>query len=284
MTHGSCNFAPPKDIELRDRLLEARRREGAESNPGSTPGSGASTPIPGGAVVPDPLGLGTISELELREVEKEAERRLRPFACGIGDCPRRYKNMNGLRYHYQHSGDHGAMGLALLASGQHRCLARNSDKGDKEREGRRAMASAPGSRSNSRASSMNRGISTPSNAAMSGIGGYGQAFAANGTYVVGAVGGAPVSSPLSQGGFSGQQEYAMHQVQAQAVQMPMSVITPIPQTQPQQQDYSQQMLAQAQVQAQLAYQAQVAELQQAQYQTQQPSEEVEYGGMDTTMS
>ena len=27
--------------------------------------------------------------------------------------------MNGLRYHYQHSGDHGAIGLALLASGNH---------------------------------------------------------------------------------------------------------------------------------------------------------------------
>ena len=27
--------------------------------------------------------------------------------------------MNGLRYHYQHSGDHGALGLALLSSGQH---------------------------------------------------------------------------------------------------------------------------------------------------------------------
>ena len=25
-------------------------------------------------------------------------------------------------YHYQHSGDHGATGLALLASGQHECL------------------------------------------------------------------------------------------------------------------------------------------------------------------
>lgn len=25
-------------------------------------------------------------------------------------------------YHYQHSGDHGAIGLALLASGQHECL------------------------------------------------------------------------------------------------------------------------------------------------------------------
>lgn len=31
--------------------------------------------------------------------------------------------MNGLRYHYQHSGDHGAIGLALLASGQHECLS-----------------------------------------------------------------------------------------------------------------------------------------------------------------
>lgn len=63
-----------------------------------------------------------ISEGELREVEREAERRLRPFACGIGDCQRRYKNMNGLRYHYQHSGEHGAIGLNLLASGQHECL------------------------------------------------------------------------------------------------------------------------------------------------------------------
>lgn len=27
--------------------------------------------------------------------------------------------MNGLRYHYQHSGEHGAIGLALLASGNH---------------------------------------------------------------------------------------------------------------------------------------------------------------------
>jgi transcription factor SFP1 len=63
-----------------------------------------------------------ITEGELREVEREAERRLRPFACGVGDCQRRYKNMNGLRYHYQHSGDHGAIGLQLLASGQHECL------------------------------------------------------------------------------------------------------------------------------------------------------------------
>ncbi|EGN97439.1 hypothetical protein SERLA73DRAFT_161479 [Serpula lacrymans var. lacrymans S7.3] len=100
MTHGSCNFAPPKDLEQVQALLASKRsaREAAGE---------------------DDAG---ISEGELREVEREAERRLRPFACGVGECQRRYKNMNGLRYHYQHSGDHGAVGLALLASGQHECL------------------------------------------------------------------------------------------------------------------------------------------------------------------
>jgi transcription factor SFP1 len=100
MTHGSCNFAPPKDLEQVQALLASKRsaREAAgQEDQGITEG-------------------------ELREVEREAERRLRPFACGVSDCQRRYKNMNGLRYHYQHSGDHGAIGLALLASGQHECL------------------------------------------------------------------------------------------------------------------------------------------------------------------
>ena len=100
MTHGSCNFAPPKDLEQVQALLASKRsaREAAGEDD------------------------NMITEGELREVEREAERRLRPFACGVGDCQRRYKNMNGLRYHYQHSGDHGAVGLALLASGQHECL------------------------------------------------------------------------------------------------------------------------------------------------------------------
>ncbi|KAG6372568.1 hypothetical protein JVT61DRAFT_7680 [Boletus reticuloceps] len=100
MTHGSCNFAPPKDLEQVQALLASKRsaREAAGDDD------------------------NTITEGELREVEREAERRLRPFACGVGDCQRRYKNMNGLRYHYQHSGDHGAVGLALLASGKHECL------------------------------------------------------------------------------------------------------------------------------------------------------------------
>src|SRR6266404_873670 len=64
MTHGSCNFAPPKDLEALQALLAEK-----------------------GVVVNgnDRSGM-QISEGELREVEREAERRLRPFACGVGDC------------------------------------------------------------------------------------------------------------------------------------------------------------------------------------------------------
>ena len=75
MTHGSCNFAPPKDLEALQALLAEK-----------------------GVVVDGNDRSGVqITEGELREVEREAERRLRPFACGVGDCQRRYKNMNGLR-------------------------------------------------------------------------------------------------------------------------------------------------------------------------------------------
>ena len=75
MTHGSCNFAPPKDLEALQALLAEK-----------------------GVVVNGNDRSGVqITEGELREVEREAERRLRPFACGVGDCQRRYKNMNGLR-------------------------------------------------------------------------------------------------------------------------------------------------------------------------------------------
>ncbi|KAF8804021.1 hypothetical protein BYT27DRAFT_7259472 [Phlegmacium glaucopus] len=186
MTHGSCNFAPPKDLEHVKDLLERKRRERegmsdengngltrsaslgsaptavqhhyanhsmttpstptvsshpspTSSTPSTTPppaASTSSTPSPPSQSPPikqnDRLSpssiltysdLSNISEHDLREVEREAERRLRPYACSVGECQRRYKNMNGLRYHYQHSGDHGAVGLALLASGQHECLS-----------------------------------------------------------------------------------------------------------------------------------------------------------------
>ncbi|KAI0311684.1 hypothetical protein OF83DRAFT_729484, partial [Amylostereum chailletii] len=112
MTHGSCNFAPPKDLEALQALLVEKGLRTGE----------------GGVGLEMEGGRGGLSEGEVREVEREAERRLRPFACGVGECQRRYKNMNGLRYHYQHSGDHGAIGLRLLASGQHECLQHHNSK------------------------------------------------------------------------------------------------------------------------------------------------------------
>lgn len=129
MTHGSCNFAPPKDLEHVKDLLERKRRDrerereklGGVTDDSGPAGLGRSLSL-GNIGDDDSLDLSNISESELREVEREAEKRMKPFACGVGDCQRRYKNMNGLRYHYQHSGDHGAVGLALLASGQHECL------------------------------------------------------------------------------------------------------------------------------------------------------------------
>ena len=92
MTHGSCNFAPPKDLEHVQALLASKL-----ASKGISAAPDAVVSDEGGALRLRGLeGMG-ISEGELREVEREAERRLRPFACGIGDCQRRYKNMNGLR-------------------------------------------------------------------------------------------------------------------------------------------------------------------------------------------
>jgi len=57
---------------------------------------------------------GTLPKVELSGAERERE--LRPFACGLGECRGRYKNINGLRYHYQHSGDHGACAVGEWAA------------------------------------------------------------------------------------------------------------------------------------------------------------------------
>lgn len=40
----------------------------------------------------------------------------RAYLCQVGQCGKRYKNLNGLRYHYHHSGSHGLLGLQLLAA------------------------------------------------------------------------------------------------------------------------------------------------------------------------
>lgn len=40
----------------------------------------------------------------------------RVYICQVGNCGKRYKNLNGLRYHYLHSGSHGLLGLQLLHS------------------------------------------------------------------------------------------------------------------------------------------------------------------------
>jgi len=160
MTHGSCNFAPSKDLEHVQALLERKRRDRAAAAiaDGADPSLLSPTDSPLSSAFPD---FGQISESELREVEIEAEKRLRPFACGVGDCSRRYKNMNGLRYHYQHSGEHGAIGLTMLASGTHECLNHGSGSRDNsatrgERESRKAakakVNSVPPSRSNSSSS------------------------------------------------------------------------------------------------------------------------------------
>ncbi|KAJ7575410.1 hypothetical protein C8J56DRAFT_414811 [Mycena floridula] len=158
ITHGSCNFAPPKDFEHVQALLEKKRRDRAAQN--AAEGHDGSEADRSDLLSPTPLtnssygDLSSITENDLRDVEREAEKRLRPFACCVGDCTRRYKNMNGLRYHYQHSGEHGVIGLGLLASGMHECLNNNSGANSRDssvgREGRKARPSSkPGSRSTS---------------------------------------------------------------------------------------------------------------------------------------
>ena len=153
MTHGSCNFAPPKDLEHVKDLLERKRREREGMNGETENGTGltrsaslgsapamvqhqqsittpstpttsssplshstspSTSPPPSASIslAPSPQpsppllsikqnnrlspsailtysDLSNISEHDLREVEREAERRLRPYACGIGECQRR---------------------------------------------------------------------------------------------------------------------------------------------------------------------------------------------------
>ncbi|TIC15775.1 hypothetical protein E3Q10_01459 [Wallemia mellicola] len=78
----------------------------------------------------------------------EAEAVARPYLCQVGHCDKRYKNMNGLRYHYAHSGAHGAIGLAMLSNGTHPtpppAPAHVRERKDRERKAVAAAAAAAG--------------------------------------------------------------------------------------------------------------------------------------------
>ncbi|WVW83781.1 hypothetical protein I302_105802 [Kwoniella bestiolae CBS 10118] len=51
---------------------------------------------------------------------EEAEERNRPYVCAVGaGCSKRYRQMNGLKYHYLNSGEHGQYGLRMLQNGTH---------------------------------------------------------------------------------------------------------------------------------------------------------------------
>ncbi|KAG6917277.1 hypothetical protein DXG01_003225 [Tephrocybe rancida] len=79
ITHGSCNFPP---AEERD----------------AGPPASESPSLHHDTVTSDPSHLG------------DDERHLRPFACGVANCQRRYKSVKELMDHFRHS-EHGANGL-----------------------------------------------------------------------------------------------------------------------------------------------------------------------------
>ena len=104
MTHRSCSFAPPKDFEHVKDILELKRRDrerereklGGVADYSGPAGLGRSMSLGNVGVGDDTLDLSNISESELQRVLREAEKRMKPFACGAGDCQRRYQTMNGL--------------------------------------------------------------------------------------------------------------------------------------------------------------------------------------------
>ncbi|KAJ1598453.1 hypothetical protein NDA14_000942 [Ustilago hordei] len=76
---------------------------------GATPSLGSpSSPTASSASSPDPASPATHAPISLGD---------RLYICQVGACGKRYKNLNGLRYHYLHSGSHGLLGLQLLQSG-----------------------------------------------------------------------------------------------------------------------------------------------------------------------
>lgn len=66
-----------------------------------------STPSPPGSAPPSPRSSPESINGDLSKADRH-------YICQVGHCGKRYKNLNGLRYHYLHSGSHGLLGLQLL--------------------------------------------------------------------------------------------------------------------------------------------------------------------------
>ncbi len=77
---GSCDPAPPMALEHVQELLTSKHEKAKAAGEN-------------GVIDAEVM----LSDADLREVKKEVERWLRPYACVVGDCQRRYKTMDGLR-------------------------------------------------------------------------------------------------------------------------------------------------------------------------------------------
>lgn len=122
--HGHCNqnnlpitaqaAAQPPTIHITTNSTKSSPQpESADGikteDGGSTPTLGSpSSPTASFNSSPDPASPAAHAPIALGD---------RLYICQVGACGKRYKNLNGLRYHYLHSGSHGLLGLQLLQSG-----------------------------------------------------------------------------------------------------------------------------------------------------------------------
>ncbi|SPO27688.1 related to Zinc finger protein SFP1 [Ustilago trichophora] len=122
--HGHCNqnnlpitaqaAAQPPTIHITTNSTKTSPQpesgDGIKSEDGATtPTLGSpSSPTASSNSSPDPASPATYAPIALGD---------RLYICQVGACGKRYKNLNGLRYHYLHSGSHGLLGLQLLQSG-----------------------------------------------------------------------------------------------------------------------------------------------------------------------
>ena len=49
------------------------------------------------------LSNRALLESDLEDFKPEVELQVRPFACGVSGCQKRYKSKSGLKYHYLHA-------------------------------------------------------------------------------------------------------------------------------------------------------------------------------------